>query len=501
MSNLDVFDDDLDDDEFDDFEAELDDEALSDFDDDLSELDDDGAIFGGSDLIGKHNEQVDRRIAALRSRRAPTQARVEAAQWLGESGEPRAITTLLRAYQKDKDKAVRSAAKAALGQFKALQIAMESDDEEDQRMVNDLLEAVIFKGKRGKRLGIRPRALWVLQGVMLVIGLGLLGLGLTMQGANAAAGGSDTPVVAENGSADGDTQSVAPTTDPTNLTTIYAALSQHHESLSADATLLSTQVREITQGFGQDCELESFMQTQPFSLPAGFDSAANPDIAAAVEQVNAIQADFSRIANDLRQSCNSQMPLSSDQALAHLDSIIADQRTLVTLPELWADVDLSSVPTPTPVATATPVPTETPTPIPTVDPNVLRQQITAIDFIIDEMNTPIRGKNSLVLQYWQDVQTAGSTLACNDAPPTIPADFVLPNTAELQNAPPQLASAVQQVNLGLQLSRQSWQLFSSSCSGDSLPANASTGISAAQAAQTSFQQARNSLDQIRQLAR
>jgi len=492
MTSLDVFDDDFDDEELDDFEAELeDDDDLSEFDDDLSGLDNE------DDPIEKHNEKVDRSIAALRSRKAPTDVRVEAALWLGESGEPRAITTLRRAYQKDKDKAVQRAAKEALGQFKALQIAMESDDEDDQQLVNDLLEGVILDGKRGKRLGVRPGTLWAIQGVLLIVGMALLGAGLLLGGSG---GGTVDPPAVAAGSDNGDAPA-APTLDPNDLLAIYAQLNQQHQSLTADATLLSTQVREITQGFGQDCDLEAFIQTQPYSLPAGFDNTTNVEIATAVAQFNAIQSDFSTIANDLRQSCNTQIPLSSEQALAHLDSIIADQRELVALPELWADVDLSSVPTPTPEPSATPEPTATHTPIPTVDPAALREQITALDFIIDDMITGVRSKNALILQYWRDVQSAGSTLACNDTAPSIPADFVLPNNPALENAPPQLATAVQQVNLGLQLSRQSWDLFFSSCNSEALGANATTGLSAAEAAQTSFEQARNSLDQIRSLAR
>lgn len=501
MGAFDDFDE-FDDEDFDEFEAELE-EEFGDEDDFGSEFDDDlDSEFGmdADDAIDRHNTTVNNKIAALKSKRASVAVRVEAAKWLGTSGEPRTITTLLRAYKTDKDKKVQNAAKAALGQFRALQVAMESDDEEDQKEVNELLEGVIFRGERGKSLGIPIGTMWGIQGALLVLFFILIGAALVLGGQPSTADGDDpvlpTEIAQDVPPQTGETatEEVAPVADRTS---VLLALSQQHASLQSDAGVLSEQVRAITQGFGQDCSMETFIQAQPYDIPPEFDTTGNEDVVSASEQLNAIQTDFFAIDADLQQSCNTQISLSTDQALSHLEKITQAGPILAELPGLWAGVDFSTVPTEVPIPTDTPAPTETPTPIPTTDPSALLPEIQAMDFIIEEMNASIRGTNSLILQYWTDVQTAGTTAACNDMPPTIPANYTVPQTADLAFAPPQLATAAQQVNLGLELSRQSWALFTQSCQDGSLSSNVSTGLTAAQTAKSAFESATNSLDQLR----
>src|SRR5690606_4231220 len=78
-----------------------------------------GSVSGSG--IDAFSQQVDQKIKILStSRKIDDKERIEAAYWLGEFGEPKAITALSLAYRRSKNPKVKAAAEYALGQFKAL---------------------------------------------------------------------------------------------------------------------------------------------------------------------------------------------------------------------------------------------------------------------------------------------------------------------------------------------------------------------------------------------
>lgn len=79
-------------------------------------------------------------------------ARRKAAAWLGEAGDPQAITRLKQVYEDDDDPGVRAAAAYALSMFRALEEALA--DEKRQAKALNLLENIVHKGQMGRRTRI-----------------------------------------------------------------------------------------------------------------------------------------------------------------------------------------------------------------------------------------------------------------------------------------------------------------------------------------------------------
>src|SRR5690606_17805994 len=91
--------------------------------------------------------------------------RRKAAAWLGEAGEPSAITRLKQVYETDPDASVRQAAAYSLGMFKMLEQQMDGPNSE---RVYELLEDVQMRGKMGQRARIRTGCLMRLLVALLV---------------------------------------------------------------------------------------------------------------------------------------------------------------------------------------------------------------------------------------------------------------------------------------------------------------------------------------------
>src|SRR5262245_37923547 len=73
-------------------------------------------------------------------------ARRQAAEWLGEAGDPTAITMLAQVYKNDPDTGVREKAGYALGMFRKLEQELNGPNSEK---VMDLLQDVALNGKMG----------------------------------------------------------------------------------------------------------------------------------------------------------------------------------------------------------------------------------------------------------------------------------------------------------------------------------------------------------------
>jgi hypothetical protein len=106
--------------------------------------------------------KVQQHIKLLSAPDARTRRR--AAAWLGEAGDPSAITRLRQIYERDPDRKVRAAAAYSLGMFRALEQGMNGEDSE---AVYDLLEDIALHGKMGRRLPVPT-------GVMRRVVFGLL---------------------------------------------------------------------------------------------------------------------------------------------------------------------------------------------------------------------------------------------------------------------------------------------------------------------------------------
>jgi hypothetical protein len=159
-------------------------------------------------------------------------ARRKAAAWLGEAGEPSAITRLKQVYEEDPDASVRQAAAYSLGMFKVLEREMNGPDGD---RVMDILEDVQLRGKMGHRAPVRTGCLMRLIVALLVSLVIILAFNFVIwpqyQDQIRDTLGVEAP--ARGGDSD-DRDVAAPATAETALGTLLA-------NIRADATLLQNQ--------------------------------------------------------------------------------------------------------------------------------------------------------------------------------------------------------------------------------------------------------------------
>lgn len=479
------------------------------FDDDF-DFDDDDDLFGaGDDFSGlvddddepapkprakaessaqkqaRFSAEVNKRIKTLLTAKLPSAQRREAAYWLGESGEPKAITSLVNVYRKDRNKDVRAAAEYALGQFKALDNALKGDDEDrDEAMT--LLEGIVNEGKFGKRSGLNTSALLRINGALFGVFVVLLLIGLILPSGRAAT--PDGTIVIP-------TEIALGQVTPFDMDTLIADANLMWSSLNNDATLLGQQYQAVAAGQSPNCTIE-LTNPPAIELPASV-IVDYPALVSVIDRLNAARGRLIDLQAPFNAACaEGGAAIAADVASTNAQTIVDIQRGIVDAPQLLNDPSLRFTPTPPPEPdepTVTPSETITPTFTPTLDPATVRSHISGIRFVIDDVNG-VRGANTILNQYWTDLSTAGDTDGCNRPPEEIPGAYNLP--PEIALVAPELADAAENVNIGLNLLRDGWSLFRTSCIDGTLTTNLASGIAISQAATNAFNTANEILNQL-----
>jgi hypothetical protein len=402
-------------------------------------------------------------------------ARRQAAVWLGEAGDPSAITALAQAYKNDKDAKVRQAAAYSLGMFRALADVWDTDEQDE---AVDLLQKVALEGKMGKRLRIRPRAL-----VKFEIGL-LLSAILVAVAAFVLA-----PAIKGGATGTTGSQSAAnPTSAPQNAApgkaALVAGLRQSLTTLSQDATALQQQYQSAQTGKPFDCKA-AFVGAAPFTV-SDADAQANPDVANIAKLYNDAQAAYQPVKTRFDEACSGKA-MTGAELKQQADALLKAQSMFPDIARALAAAESPSVQPTVAPNQPTPVP---PTPAPKVD---ISAHVQALQKIVDDV-TGQRGANSLLKQYWTDVQTTGATQGCNTQL-TVPADYKLPD--DIAKASQDLKVAADVVNNGLLLVRQGQTLFTQACQSNQLAQSAAGGLQAANNAAQFFNLANTSLSRLR----
>ncbi len=426
-------------------------------------------------------ETAREKIKQLSAKRAET--RREAAYYLGEAGHDEAITRLAWLYKNDPDKSVRQAAKYALGQFRAVELALKHGDEE--RVVG-LLEGIVNDGKMGKRLKTRPARLGIFAFVLLLLLVGLIAAVLLVPGKRPLPG----PLAALK--LPGASVQAAPS-GPTTLS--LADIQPAYTAIQADAQTLTSQIQTVLSGGKLDCT--AFLNgTRPVVLDA--DTTGRPELTAAVKTINDAQAAVSRASTRYQEACFQNKPLKPEELGGLLGPLLSAGRDLPLAQQVLATAEAMSLWTPTPTLepSITPamtqalVATEVP---PTATPVLNGANLVPLYDIVSTMTDP-RGPNRLLQQYWQDGKTANRTDGCNLTQPTIPDDYKL--AADVVPSQ-QLSQAVALINEGLQGVRRNWADFQAACAARTLSAGAARGLQIASAADQAFMTAATALDNVR----
>lgn len=419
--------------------------------------------------------EVREKIKQLASKDADT--RRKAAMWLGEAGDPSAITGLRHAYKHDSDKRVRDAAAYSLGMFRALEAGLGGRDKE---RVMALLEGVA-DGKMGGRVPIPSATLLKIEGGLVGLAVILFLVGLILPPILNAP--PPTPATDE-----APTQ-VANAPDKDRVT-LLQEIRQTFASVSNDAQTLQTEFQAVMQGNTLNCA-GFYNNPQPYLLSPN-NASQFPDIAALANDLNQAVSNLASAKSRFDQHCDGVALLTAAEVGAPMGDIVSVLEALPTLEQAITSAESASqateAPTNVPESAVTTGPTAAPTP--TIDFRPYRSDILEI---LDRMTLP-DGANTLLAQYWTE-GSAGSTDGCRTVPPTIPEDYVLP--PEVSQASLDLTRAMLQMNVGLAVVRDGWRLFSDACATNTVANNASFGLQQTAAANQAFAEARVALDRMR----
>jgi hypothetical protein len=450
-----------------------------------------------TNAAGLRQQQIDQMILALSSNNASV--REQAAEWLGEAAADVAIDDLVALYQNDKDKGVRRAAAYALGQFRAIDVALQRGKEDK---VVRLLTAIETEGKLGRRANRRR---WVVIVGSLLLSLLVLLLGLYYLPAG---------LLAE----------VVPTierpVDVAGRARAAAQIREPFELVRNNILTLQSQFLAVLRGEALDCSAFFNIDLQPPVLSAA-DAAAFPDLAQAAQITGDMMTREGAAREQFNAACAGApfdaaaagpayaLIVPAVQVIPQIEALLDEaEAAAANLPESSTtavaptagsvgEATESSAPTAAPPS-ATPIPSETPVPtaaIAIVDPVAALRDVSSI---FETLNAP-RGPLYLLIQYWTDASEAGQTQGCADitTATTIPDNYDVPQG--VAEAAPLVAEAAGLLNVSLDTVRTGWSVFSSACQTGNLQplaagqlADLNTAASRLIAVDTLLQTARNS---------
>lgn len=466
-------------------------------------LDEDGGLDPAERerRITQYEDRISRYVRGVQSTGAASDKRIKAIEWLGNAAATDAIPALVEIYESDPDPKVRKAAGDALGQFRAL--------EEKARKTSNPLQVVAEAQEQAALYG-HPESGgtsrgWVLSSVALtVLAVVLFVVGAVLGGQGDGGGGETIAAV-------DDPPTATPAGAPEEIA--LAELGLRREALAEDARTLVTEFQAASRGDAIDCT-RIFHNPPRYSLPAGFDANAYPQIEDISLQLNSVRDTLRDNFGHYREACEQGRSIPQTTALQGMQSIVNAERTLS---QLLVELGATGVqpaalpptatrqPTATPAPTATQPgrdaptaepPTETATPEEITEDDIMNE-VRSLRFVIEDMNG-FRGHNTLLLQYWRDVEETGDTGGCFEVVPQIPADYRLdPRFVDSSNpALNALAQAVANLNLGLSLSRQSWAVFESACNDGNLRSFSTNEVTRAETAKGAFDDATANLDTV-----
>ncbi len=242
--------------------------------------------------VARFEAAVNRHIKLLSAPDAAT--RRQAAAWLGEAGDPKAITRLKQVYEDDEDAGVRAAAGYALSMFRALEQAL-ADDKRQAKALK-LFEDIVYKDKLGRRTRIPRGCLGQLAVALATSLVVLLAFNFVVWPLldPAAAPDEAQPTAIPPTAAPDEAQATAipptaaPTADPTvaqHINALYAIVDDVRAPRGA-ASVLTQYWNDVRSGGATGgC-------TQPLpAIPADYElppeiQAASPDLALAAGLVN-----------------------------------------------------------------------------------------------------------------------------------------------------------------------------------------------------------------------
>jgi hypothetical protein len=236
-------------------------------------------------------------------------SRRQAAAWLGEAGDPTAITALAQAYKNDPDPGVRETARYALGMFRKLE--QELDGPDSGKAVK-LLQDVALKGKMGGRPPIATRNVVKLEVGLLISAILVAVLSFVLPSIlQTTATNTTIPNVLELTS--------APAVGDKDRTTLLTDIRQSWSAIAGDAGTIQQQLSAAQSGKTMDCTV--FLNNPaPYTLSDNNRSAFS-DIGEVVDLLNTAQSQLSASETAFQQACDKGGAFSADEANQQLTSL------------------------------------------------------------------------------------------------------------------------------------------------------------------------------------
>jgi hypothetical protein len=416
-------------------------------------------VSGMSDAKAKARlREIERSVGKLKSKNADERA--EAAAYLGETAAADYINDLIDLYETDSDKGVKKAAAYALGQFKAIDRALSKGK---QAQVEKLLTDVEENGKIGRRAPVG--------GVVQIIVILLVLFGIL------AAGYLFAPQLR---------QQLNRTTEAAQA---LSAPRRDRPTLIADARALFTGVRDDAQTLSN--EYRRLLTNEPltcsafFNDPAAYvinpaDASASPDIGGVIARLNEARLALLTAREPYTQACAGERALTTADSGAVLQPLtpvtVALGEIEAQLGALTGDGQPTLVPTTPPLTNANPA-----------------AQVAPLNALIEEITAP-EGAAGLLVQYWGEAGTTGTTAGCTVPAPIIPDDAII--TPADAAASPNLAAAVEQINTALAKVRNGWNQLAASCAENAAGTQARPQLTNAQEAVLAFGQAYDLLARV-----
>ena len=399
--------------------------------------------------------------------------RLQAIRRLAAIGDPRCITALNNVYaNEDEQPEVRQAAKDALGVFKAIKEAI--DHGRDVELPDPAsVRLPRFTPELLRRLLV---VLSVVLGVLLIVNVALL---------------------------------LIPVTRPFDAGEMLYFLQNRYEQVRQEVTKQQTAWQTLQNGGQLDCN--PGLDPDPAAVDGSDLRAiqidpetygdlyrANLALISAVDQViltsnnRLVSCTTGTIAGNADE--NLQRLTQSSAALDQVAQSLTQAGTLLAETAQPTQAPLDGAPT---VVEATPIPSEEP---PTATPGVVIDYATYIRVLRQQIEfvAGARGELTLLVQYWQDIQTAGQSSGCRQLlDPNAPslADYtgLRPQDAA---ADPRLQNIVSTLNIGLALTRDSMQNFLNGCSANNFAPVLNVGQQQAIQGLSALNQVTALLDQI-----
>jgi hypothetical protein len=480
------------------------------FEDDELFDDEDNDDEADADLearIAYFEQKLTHNMKVLLTRKRPVDERVDAAYWLGESGAPKAISALRKVYRGEKDPKVRKAAGYALGQFKALDEAIDRDPnesvlealgEEKNDHIRELLEKITLEGVEVKRSPISAGIVRRFAGLLIV---GLIVLGILNVVVRQSATDDDPPIEVED-----------------NLAAVVASY-QGPEYVVTDEIVFNElrlmagtvpQMRLAAARLDQTLDTDPLVCEREIDIPETYTlsetaRANNTEIVAVAETLNEAGQSLQIAQGIYTTACERPAPVTLEQVESDRadDAISGAEEALSSTEAQIETLFVATVATPTPAAAPTdPIPpTQGPTlvpsetPVSTLSPGEERNYLQDLLAIIRDLNST-SGANTLLAQYWGDVQEFGNTGGCDLPRPTIPQLDPIPQRV-LDSDATTLIDGWRQLDDALELLQSGWDLFFNACEAEGdIAASLELGLQTSATTSQLIQGANNTLLEV-----